>query len=175
MKKLLLFVSLLFCVTINSNAQTDMKVCAYFDGFWSDWESAEKTGIRGNYDEFIIYRQKDGPWEYGFKLKIDNMSFPDKGQREKDLKANKWYRFSGKVEYYIDYFNPSALEMFREHKGPRLIGATGCDNKKITSRAIIKIAPFIDYPKVYTIFYDSVGLGIDLGTTRFPVELPSED
>ena len=86
MQKLVLIVSLLFCVTINSNTQTDMKVCAYFDGYWSDWESGSGGAIRGNYDGFIIYAQKDGPWEYRFKFKIDNMSFSDRYSNNGQLK-----------------------------------------------------------------------------------------
>lgn len=174
MKKILLIFSLLFCVTININAQTDIKVCGYFDDYWSDWKPGSGAAIRGNYDGFIIYRQKDGPWEYRFKFKIDNMSFPNKEQREIDIKANKWYQFSGTVEYYIAFQFTSALEIFRWYKGPYFCPP----GDKITSRATIKIAPFKDYPKVYTIFYDNVGFGIDLGSTKLPIDplpLPSKD
>ncbi len=173
MKKLLFIVSLLFCVSINSNAQTDMKVCGYFDGFWSNWMAAGGVEINGNYDGFIIYLPKEGPWEYRFKFKINNMTFPDKKQRKKDIKANKWYQFSGTVEYYISDDYLSAIELFRSNKGPKFLAAkqqSGRPTKKITSKATIKIAAFKDYPKVYNIFYDKVGFGIDLGSGHFPIE-----
>lgn len=172
MKKLILIGFLLIGFSVNSFAQ--IKCCVYFDGFWSSWSNApSELEIHGDYDGFIIYRESEGPWDYRFKFTIHNFKVPDKKQRKKDIKTNKFYEFSGTVEYYTTDVFPSALAAFRKNKGPYLLPSkqnNGRPARKITSRATIKIAPFKDYPKTYNIWYDNVALGIDLGTCHFPIK-----
>ena len=170
MKKIILIISLLLCISFNCAA--NIKTCGHFDGYWSDWEE-EETGIKihGNYDGFIIYLDKEGPWEYRFKFQINNMIFPDKKQRKKDIKANTYYTFTGTVEYYITDNYPNILKLFRAAKGPLFAPAkldNGRPTKKVTRRATIKIAPFKDHPECYNIWFDGVGFGISLNGSYFP-------
>ncbi len=168
MKKIISIFCFLLFITNNTFGQ--IKLAGYFDGFWSPWRANSSTQVYGNYEGFVIHTQEDGPWNYRFKFKIDNFNVPNKKQRKKDIKANKWYVFSGTVEYYISDGYPSALEMFRMNKGPALHPSKfndGTPTKKITSKATIKVAAFKDLPTVYNIWYDKVALGIDLNTIRF--------
>ena len=173
MKKKISIIVILWLVVISASAQ--LSLSAYFDGYWSEWKHdssySPTAKIHGNYSGFIIYLVSEGPWEYRFKFTIDNMNFPDKKQRKKDMKADKWYEFTGTVEYYVGNQNSTALSIFRQVKGPNLyprVLSSGLPAKKITSRATIRIAAFKDLPKVYNIYYDNVGLAISLGTIYFP-------
>ena len=174
-----ILIIVVFCFT-TLNIFSQISLAAHFDGYWTEWQhdssSYPKLKIHGNYSGFIIYMISEGPWEYRFKFTIDNMSFPDKKQRKKDVKNDKWYEFTGTVEYYVSTNYPTELSIFRKSKGPLLCPKTlntGLPAKKITSRATIKIAAFKNLPKVYNIWYDNVGFAIDLGTTYFPnVEFP---
>lgn len=166
-----ILIIVVFCFT-TLNVFSEINVSAYFDKYWSKWQqSSANVKIQGNYDGFIIYDASEGPWEYYFKFTIDNMNFPDKKQRKKDIKANHYYQFTGTVEYYVSNNYPTALSLFRKGKGPFFCSktlSTGLPAKKITSRATIKIAAFKDLPKTYNIWYDNVCFAIDLGTTYFP-------
>ena len=86
---------------------------------------------------------------------------------------DKWYEYSGTVEYYISDDDPSVLAMFRKKKGVYFIASTlknGRPTKKITSKATIKIAPFKDLPNTYNIWFDGVGFAISLNGSSFPNE-----
>lgn len=172
MKKFLfIFCFLLFFV---NTSWGQMQFCAYFDGFWSPWIASSEARVYGNYEGFIIYTDADGPWDYRFKFTIHDFKVPNKKQRKKDIKANKYYEFSGTVEYYISDDNPSAREAFRKNKGPKFISAksdNGWPTRKVTSKATIRVRAFKDYPRTYNIWYDGVALGIDLNTTYFTHEV----
>lgn len=169
MKKIIL-TSLLASICIVATAQ--IKLSCYFDGYWSAWH-AYRSSIRGGYDGFILYNPSDGPWYPFFKFTINNYYIPsDKGTRNNNIKNNRWYEFSGTVEYYICDDFPSAYQGFKKYREPVLIDPKrtqdeGRPVKKITSRATIKIAPFKDHPKVYNIWFENVGYGIDLGNMHF--------
>lgn len=168
MKKIFIILCLLFCASYSSSAQ--IKACGYFDGYWSKWANLNAE-VHGNYDGFIIYLENEGPWEYRFKFTINFMSFPERKQRKKDIKENKWYEFSGIVEYYVTDNYPSIISIFRANKGPMFAPLklkNGQTAKKVKSRATIKIAAFKDRPKTYNIFFDNVALGIDMGNGYFP-------
>ena len=172
MKKFIFIFSLLFCISFNSSAQ--IRINGYFDGYWATWVNAPEAQIYGSYDGFIIHTKEEGPWNYRFKFDIDNFKVPDKKQRKKDIKNDTWYTFTGTVEYYISDDNPSILQNFRNNKGPVFIAAklkNGRPTKKIRSRATIKVAPFKDVPTVYNIWFDNVGVGINLNTVRFSHEV----
>ena len=170
MKKVIFIVYLLLCVSFNALGQ--IKTCAYFDGYWSEWRpESSVVKIKGNYDGFILYLEKEGPWNYRFKFTIDNMFFPNKKQRKKDIKEGNFYEFTGTVEYYITDDYPTILELFRKNKGALFAPAkleNGRPTKKVTSRATIKVAAFKDLPKDYNIWFDRVAFGISLGTLYFP-------
>ena len=169
-KKIFIILALMF-VTVNAFSQDErIYTCSYFDGYWSDWYLTAAS-IKGDYSGFIVYLSSEGPWNYRFKFTINNMAFPNKKQRKKDIKNGNYYVFSGTVEYYISDDEPSVLENFRRNRGPYFVPAklaNGRPTKKITSKATIKIAPFKDLPRTYNIFFDNVGFGINLNGLYFP-------
>lgn len=169
MKKAIFIFILFFCISFDSLAQ--LKGAGYFDGYWSNWVPMGDAKIHGNYDGFILYVDTEGPWEYRFKLTVNNMVFPNKKQRKKDIKDGKWYEFTGTVEFYTTNAYPTILSIFRAQKGIMFAPAKLKDGRssiKMTSRAKIKIAPFKDLPEVYNIWFDNVGVGIDLNGQYFP-------
>lgn len=172
MKKIIFLISVLMCYSFNSSAQ--IKFSAYFDGFWSPWGESADARVYGNYEGFVVHTVSEGPWNYRFKFTIHDFKVPNKKQRKKDIKANRYYEFSGTVEYYVSDIYPSAISAFRENKGPHFLptkNRRGNPAKKITSKATIRVAPFKDVPRTYNIWYDGVALGIDLNTTYFSHEV----
>ena len=168
MKKFIFLISVLLCYSSNSFAQINF--CAYFDGFWSPWGEVTEARVYGSYEGFVVHTVSEGPWNYRFKFTIHDFKVPNKKQRKKDIKANRYYEFSGTVEYYVSDIYPSALSVFRDNKGPNLLPSKnrrGNPAKKITSKATIRVAPFKDVPRNYNIWYDGVALGINLNTTYF--------
>jgi len=158
----------LFCCVVSAQ----IKRAAYFDGYWSDWKSNSQVNwaIRGGYGGFIIYPEESGPWDPWFSFKIDNFYMPDAKTRKQNFKSGLWYEFTGTVEYYISDDYISAYQIFRSSRGASFVNPKQPGErptKKITSRATIKIAPYKDHPKVYNIWYDNVGLGIDLNNIYF--------
>jgi len=152
-------------------AQAQISLCAYLDGYWSSWTTGYGLKIQGNYNGFIIYDENDGPWDPMFKFTINNF-YMDTDSRSRKLQGDRWYEFSGTVEYKICDQYLTAYSLFKDQKGPsfitdRALKEAGRPGKKVTSRATIKIAPYKDHPKVYNIFYDNVGLGIDLNNIYF--------
>ena len=117
MKKFVFVIFILLNNVFNSSAQIYLN--AFIDFIWGEWKPiSSEIVIDGNYDGFIIYSKKEGPWNYRFKFTIDDMTFPIKKQRKKDIKDGKWYEFEGSVEYYISDDYPNAYSMFKENKGP---------------------------------------------------------
>lgn len=148
-----------------------LSTCVYIDGYWSQWRNCSRSiKIQGGYSGFIICDADEGPWNYFFKFKIDNYQLPDKKTRKEHRKENKWYIYTGVVEYYICDDYPNIYQIFKKNNGFAYVPKTltsGRPTKKITSRATIKIAPYKKHPKCYNIWFDNVGLGIDLNDLYF--------
>ena len=84
MRKVLLFLSFFCGMMINLNAQ--IQTCCFFDDFWSEWTPHESLKVKGDFDNFIVYEDSAGPWEYFLRVKINDFSVTPKKQRKKDLK-----------------------------------------------------------------------------------------
>lgn len=164
------FFFVLFCLYLYLSANAQIRTTAYYDGNWTSWSAPFlNLGIRGGYAGFTI-GDTFGGWDPLVKFTIDNFYIPDKETRKQRVKSNTWYEYTGTVEYYIDDDAPSAYVCFKRWRSATFVSQMYHENrgiKKIVSRARIRIAPYKDHPKVYTIFYDNVGLGIDLNTVYF--------
>lgn len=166
MKKIFLFFVLSL---ISTSIFAQIKTVPYFDGYWGDWKTS-LFKIRGSYRGFMFYDETQGPWDCYFKFSIDNYRLPDSKQRKSDYKLGIWYEFTGTVEYYICDDYPTIYDSFKSSKRASFINPQNPDGrptKKVTSKAIIKIAAFKDYPVCYNIWFDNVGLGIDLNNFHF--------
>lgn len=164
----------------------------YYDGYWGSWESYDKTylggvTIRGKSGEFIIYENREHPSKYFFKFTIPGYEAPSRKEVKTHFKANTWFVYNGFVEYYVSDAYPTFGDCLKQLKRPLLesdtqgmqyqeklsvakaiqIGKTGdykkIGLKKVAKNAIIKIAPYVKFPKVYNIWFDDVGYAIDLG------------
>jgi len=179
MKKLL---AILLMIPLFASSQ--IKINVYYDGYWGEWENAfvttlsggvdqslPYTKIYGNYSGFCTYRSNFHPSNYSFKFQINNYYQPDKKTRNEHLKTNKWYEYSGVVEYYINDDLPTMKDIMKAGYALGKFPAVQPDwqgARKRTTNATIQIAPYKDHPKVYNIWFEGVGVGIDLGMIYFP-------
>ena len=150
-----------YYLNIPSN-QRGIGVAFYYDGYWSEWTdfSSKICLIYGNYDSFIMYRSNLHPSNYNIKLSINNYHKPSK----KDLDKNGWATYIGKIEYYVNEEHPTIKDVF---KGKVVLGPLdGTHPVKRVADAKIKIK-FKKHPKTYNIWFDDVGLAIDLGKAKF--------
>ena len=156
-------------------AHAQISTCAYYDGYWGEWKkqyteflyssNSSYIKIYGNYSGFIVYNTSSHPSEYTFKFQIDSYTIPTKELLKYHRKNNIWFEYTGYVEYFIDNSYPTIKEALR------IFGFAYVSNNpsaiKRTAKARIKIAPYKDHPIVYNIFFEDVGIGIDLGTVYF--------
>lgn len=161
---------ILILYSLSSSAQ--LSTCVYYNGYWGDWKnqfgpiSGNYYQLYGNNSGFIVYGNNSHPSEYVFKFQIDNYTPPTKETIKYHRKNNLWYEYQGSVEYFINNDYPTikkALTSF--YNFPCVCNKT--ENIKKTARATIKIAPYKKHPKVYNIFFEDVGIAIDLGTLYF--------
>ena len=176
----------MFFFSISLCASSQIKVNAYYDGYWGEWEDGAIGGffmgkpleddllpyfkIYGNYSGFCMYLSDSHPSAYTFKFQANNYVTPDKKTKKYHLKNKKWYEFNGTVEYYTDdnYSNDIKKILKTGSLHFPLLKPTNKNAKKRTVNAIIQIAPYKDHPKVYNIWFEGVAVGIDLGTIYFP-------
>ena len=190
MKKILFILNLLFCsLCINARCHTNQnamqlalqaymykvmntrQICAYFDGYWSEWLSlGDDVIFSGSYSSFVIYQQNEGPWDYFFKVSLDEFKSPDKKSKKKHIKSGEWYEYTGKVEFYISDDNTDIYEIFKKSKRAAFITKKAMGErpvKRIVRNATIRVKPYKRKPQVYNIFFDKVGVGINFGKWQF--------
>jgi hypothetical protein len=175
-----LFIVILF-VASPSLLKGQIKTCGYFNGYWGPWEEhyfmdiygrIDETllcqKVYGNYSGFCIYQGQLHPSYYSFKFQITNYVEPSKKIKKEHLKSKQWYEYSGIVEYYVTDKCPTAKAAVMSCIGnfPCIL-PTAEGAKKRTANARIKIEPYKDHPKVYNIWFEDVGVGIDLGFITF--------
>lgn len=170
-----------FAISLYASAQ--IKVCCYYDGYWSEWEEAYLSDlygrldptipylkIYGNYSGFCTYGNTAHPSTYSFKFQITNYTIPDKKTKKEHLKKGKWYEYSGTVEYYVKEDLPTIKDILKRESifghFPSITPSYG--TRKRSVNATIQIAPYKDHPRVYNIWFEGVGVGIDIGTIYFP-------
>lgn len=178
MKLRLLFLAL-FAICTNF-AKGQLSTNAYYDGYWGGWKQQYIQGysmrtdyyqVYGNYYGFIVFRKGDHPSKYVFKFNIDNTIMPTKKEIKYHYKQKIWYEYSGSVEYFVSESDPTIKGILRQwgfplysydsnsHKGEPIA--------KRVAKAKIKIEPYKDHPRVYNIWFDDVGIALDLGLITF--------
>lgn len=193
-KRLIILVVVAFMPTCFCFSQ-NMYFCFNYDGYWGDWESCfQWYKIYGSYNGFLIYESHKHPSEYFFNFEINNRTAPSKKEVKEHFKSNTWWEYQGTVEYYVCDVYPTIKDCFKQFGRPLLksdLETTEYSSKlsvlratrlkqqgnfvpkgltKRTARATIKIAPYSHKklkPKVYNIWFDDVGFGIDLGRIYF--------
>lgn len=170
MKKNFLLLCLFLITSLYVQAQ--ISTCAYYDGYWGEWKKQYYTysescryKIYGNYSGFIVHYNTDHPSKYIFKFQADSYSQPTKETIKYHWKNKTWYEYNGFVEYFIDNSYPTIKSALKTWSFAFITNTS--DHVKRTARATIKIAPYKDHPRVYNIYFEDVGIAIDLGRWSF--------
>jgi hypothetical protein len=165
MKKFVLI--LLFVLGVANDSLAQISINSYYDGYWGSWRNTSGCSIRGNYSGFIIYASKDHPSQYFFKFQITNYSTPDTNTLKYCRKNNEWLKYSGIVEYFVSESYPTIADVLKKNHFPSKFDSSKEPVAKRTTNATIKIAPYKNHPKVYNIWFDGIGVGIDLNDMSF--------
>lgn len=180
MRKALFVLILVVLEALNTQAQ--IRVNGYFDGYWDEWEETYHTDlygtldptlpymkIYGNYSGFCAYTNNTHPSTYFFKFQISNYYEPDKKTRKEHLNHNVWYDYNGSVEYYVNNELPTIKDIMKRGSifGRIPTISPSQATRKRTVNAKIQIAPYKDHPRIYNIWFEDVGVAIDLGTIHF--------
>lgn len=158
------------------------QICFNYKGAWSEWRpSSLYADIYGNRESVLesfeiiyghIYVDSDfggiSLEEHGvtyFKFRIDYpFQVAPKKVRKEHLKTGEWYVYKGTVEYYVCDAYPTAQDLAKINylvtPDPRS-DSTPCV-KRICKDATIKIAPYKKRPVCYNIWFDGIGVGIDI-------------
>lgn len=157
-----LCITLLFCLFALMGKAADIAVCCNVNNYWSSWEQAHCVGVYGNFSGFSISYAGAQNWDWFFKFQIHNYYVPSKDEMKRYKKNDQWIEYHGTVEYYVTDKYPT-IESVMRVAGTHLLPANGNDLRvKRTAKATIRIKPYKKYPKVYNIYFDGVGYGIDL-------------
>lgn len=152
----------------------------YVHGYWSKWENQtwgwdsshynyEFTARKHDYNETFCgleFRSEYAdPWNWCFRISIDNYVKPDSKERKKHDKNNIWYEYSGTVEYYVSEEYPTIEKVLERYKFPNINPTTKTMGRvvKRTAKATIKIASYKKTPRAFNIYFDGCGVGIDWG------------
>lgn len=175
MKHLILTVGLWICITITSFAQGNYQTAAYYDGYWSKWETQYLNifNINGNYHSMTIYNDDTHPSDFYFEFWIDNFIRPDKKEIKRHYKKKIWYEYTGWVRYNITDKYPTFKDALKNGVFPNFpyVRPHKSGDKKPTVtqkvKATIKIAPYKEHPQCYNIYFDGVGFAIDITNNKF--------
>lgn len=169
MKKVLSFLLFIF-VYVNGFSQ-DISFNTLIDGYWGSWKTYSEVPLYGSYSQLLIYNGH--PSNFSWRMTINDYYQPTKQQIKEHNKTNTWFEYKGVIEYYISDEYPDARSQLLD-EGMLCVcpwnhdtskGQTPC--VKRTSNCIIKIAPYKDHPRCYSIYFENVGFGIDLGNGHF--------
>jgi hypothetical protein len=173
MKKISLASFLLLIISINFTfaQKGGFSFSFNINSMWGNWQPASER-ILGNYNDLVIVEgEYTHPSDYYVRITLDNFELIKDTNYKKRLKNNQWYEYTGTIEYFeID--NPAEWHTTFEDRIKSNIGLsfgapTANDRDKkgfraIKKPAIIKIAPYKEYPIIYNIFFDNYGIAIDL-------------
>lgn len=175
--KVSLIVAIIFIMSSECAYAQMISFC--YKGAWSDWNpdpnlySSKESILREfNFWEGKIhctpdYRsislEKNGVTY--FKVTIDyGIKIPPKKVRKEHLKTGEWYVYSGTVEYYVNDTYPTAQEIARRNWLPKPNPRTDITPfvKRTCTDAVIKIQPYKKRPECYNIWFDGIGVAIDI-------------
>lgn len=164
MRTLLLILYIFFALPCLGQIRT----CVNIDGYWGDWSNdgvyipENYYAITGRTTDFVVYSKFGHPSEYIFRVVITNYQNPTKGQIKLFRKNNKWYTYTGYVEYCPQYDGIKkeyTLAKFIENFNH---GNCYYNENRVKRYATIKIAPYKKSPRVYNIWFEGYGVGIQL-------------
>lgn len=163
LKSLLLAVIILMTA---SSVHAQWKQSFNYRGDWSSWQS-EYGEISHYVDDSGIILKTPGGQPY-FRFQITNYVAPTKKQLKEHLKTGEWFEYTGIVEYSVNDTYPNAESLARASRfvipNPRT-DQTPSVLRKTTCR--IRIQPYKKLPANYNVFFDNVGVAIDISGMSF--------
>ena len=164
-KTLSLFFVILFSTVFSTAGfcQRAFESTTLINGYWGDWQLQTYYNLRGSLDDFIIVDKYSHPSDYILRIKIDNFSIEtDKNEIKRRIKSKDYYKYTGTVEYYANSTYPDFKSQL--HNWP-YAGAPGATFSGVIQRirnAKINIQPYRKNPSVYNIYFDNIGIAINL-------------
>ena len=171
MKRRLLLTLFLTIIPYCTFAQ--LSTCAYIDGYWGKWKPQyfKHSGeviydAIGSNSGFTVFSKFNHPSNYCFRFQISSYTPPSKDMIKYHYKNNIPFEYNGYVEYFVSDYHPTIKSAL---KAVEFVSVSSGDynSSKRTAKAIIKILPYKKHPKCYNIFFEDVGIGIDLGSWEF--------
>lgn len=156
--------AIILVCTFSANAQ--WKQSFSYRGDWSSWQS-EYGEISHYVDDSGIILKTSGGQPY-FRFQITNYTPPTKKELKEHLKTGEWFEYSGIVEYSVNDSYPTAEALARASRfvipNPRYDN-TPTVTRKTTCR--IRIQPYKKLPANYNVFFDNIGVAIDISGMSF--------
>lgn len=153
------FLTLLIFPAISCYTQYSESFC--YKGSWSDWKYWNGN-IAGYPNRSGLALRTAGGITY-FSFKINNYVPPTKKEIKQHLKNNEWYTYSGVVKYCVDDLSPTIEDIARKnffvYPDPR-ISDRPIETRE--SQCTIKIAPYKKQPWCYNIFFEDVGVALNI-------------
>ena len=169
-QKMLAFVAVMILLPVSVCAQS---WCFNYKGSWSSWIKNKDYFYYHNYD-VAIYGNRSGCVLKAnggiifFDFQITNYVAPSKKEIKEHRKSGKWFEYVGTVSYYVNDEYPTA-----EALAKACVFVTPNPRQDVTptvkrsTSARIKVAPYKKYPEVYNIWFDKIGVGINIRGLKF--------
>ena len=163
--KRIIFIIILAFISVGLYSTNWIKTAVYQNGTWYPWREGSYVTLSGTWNFFAVHSEHNDASQFYFRIKIDNFTIPSKKVRKEHIKNNKWYEYSGYIEYWIDDEHmdfvsaigkdsslgvvPDAVTPWGKYDGRPVIA------KK--SPAIIQIQPYKNNPQLFNIWFEGIG------------------
>lgn len=137
----------------------DVAFC--YGGDWSSWYPVDAK-VSAYTDGSGIILKTSGGREF-FTFQINHFIPPTKKEIKEHKKTNQWFEYTGTVTYYVSDSYPTASDLAKHNTLVRPNPRTDVTPVvKRTAIATIKIAPFKKAPYCYNVWFDGIGIGVDI-------------
>ena len=161
---LLLLFSIGFCSI--GFCQVRIKITYCYKGEWSSWESFDTYISRNN--DGSMYELKTPGGRTFFAFYMNNFLPPTRREIIARQESDTWYVYNGSVEYYVNDRYPTAETLAKActlvQPNPR---KDVTPNVQRTCSATIKVQPYKKTPEVFNIWFDNIGIGVDISNIIF--------
>ena len=150
-----------------SNVKAEIRSAYAIDNYWSRW-TYKCYEVTGTYADFVLFKAWDHPSAFNLRIKVNNYTKPSKSEIKDYIKNDKWFEYSGTVEYWVSEEYPTIKDALKKtgdlvsnpdskHSFPE----SGAKVKR-TANAVIKMKRNKDgSPRGYCLFFDGIGYGIE--------------
>lgn len=166
MKKTLSLIIFILITTVCATSgfcQRTFKSSTLINGFWGNWQDNPYYRLKGDFNDFIIYSSFAHPSAYILRVKIDNFSIEtDKKAIKRMLNSQEYYGYTGTVEFYATSIYPDFKTQITIWPYSSLPNAIEAGVIQRVRNAKIQIQPYKKDPEVFNIFFDNVGIAIQI-------------